>query len=135
MGLPEIYEKVFGAKVAAEKQAEGDEAAQAANADAGNAAEAEMTDAELETALGKMTEDELKALATEVAADVKESQAKAEGENQKVAEEYYAAGRIFAQGFISELKGTEKTANGKATATEKFAGLLDAELKKGAEKK
>lgn len=142
MGLPEIYEKYFGTKEAAEKKAEGEEAAQAAEAQAtetaapetATEAAPEISDEDLETALGQMSEDDLKALATEVAGDVKASQEKERAEEEKVAEEYYAAGRIFAQGFMAEVKG-EKTAAPAQTATQKFAAMLEAELQKGAEKK
>lgn len=148
MGLPEIYEKYFGAKEAADKKAEGEEAAPAAEAPAAEApatetasAQAEVSDEDLEKALGEMSEDDLKALAVEVAGDVKASQAKEQAEAEKVAEEYYAAGRIFAQGFMAEVKGGEKTAEPEKkveeapnTATQKFAGLLKAEIEKGAEK-
>lgn len=142
MGLPEIYAKYFGAKEAAEKKAEGEETAQAAEAQAAETkaestgAAAEVSDEDLEKALSQMSEEDLKTLATEVAGDVREARAKEEADAEKVAEEYYAAGRIFAQGFMAEVKGTEKTAEpSKQTATQKFSALLEEELKKGAEKK
>jgi uncharacterized protein YciI len=142
MSLPEIYEKLFG-KQAAEKKA--DEAAET-KAEAGSetneaAAEekSEYTDEEIEQALSQMSEEELAALAKETAADIKESKAKEQEAHQKEAEELYAAGRIFGQGFLAEVNGkpgAEKTAETKKaaepekkSAISKFAALLDKELK------
>jgi hypothetical protein len=140
MALPEIYEQLFG-KTAATKQA--DEAAEvkeeaAAEAAAETAvtdeAQPELTDEQIDQALAGMSEDELGALAKEVAADVKESKANEQAAIQKEAEELYAAGRIFGQGFIAEVNGkTEKVAETNAEpekkGVQKFAALLEKELK------
>ncbi len=127
MGLAEVYENTFGAtaeKNAAEKKADGDEAAADANEQAEQGAE--MTDAQIDEALAGMSDDQLQELAKEVAADVKESQAQEQAQSEKLAEEYFAAGRIFAQGFMAETNG--KTASGKSPAISKFASLLEKEL-------
>lgn len=148
MGLQEIYDTKFGgSKAAAEKKAEGEEAsAQAAteataDATAESAAaatteegKAEATDQEIDKALEGMTDEQLQELAKEVATDVKESQAKEKVENEKLADEYFAAGRIFAQGFLKETNGKVAAASGTQTRLQKFADLLKAQMEKGAEK-
>ena len=136
MGLPEIYEKYFGGeKAAAEKKAEGGEAAAAATAATATAEktegaeETQLTDEDLDKALEGMTEEQLSELAKEVGDNIKASQAKAAEENEKLAEEYFAAGRIFARGFMAETNG-EKTASPKGgAAMQKFSALLEKELK------
>jgi SOS response regulatory protein OraA/RecX len=146
MGLAQIYEQKFGAdKAAAEKKAEGEQAAAEATADASTESaeaatseegKAEATDEEIDKALEGMSDEQLQELAKEVATDVKESQAKDKAENEKLADEYYAAGRIFAQGFMAETNGkvAAKAATTKQTPLQKFAGLLKAQMEKGAEK-
>ena len=145
MSLAAIYEANFGKAAAAEKAAEVKKAApEAAVAEAPVAtdpavtvevaaeATAEMTDAELDKALEGMTDEQLKALAKEVAVDTKAAAAKTNEANEKLAEEYFAAGRIFGQGFLSEVNGKgEKVAQPAAeaqTAIKKFAALLEKEL-------
>jgi hypothetical protein len=136
MALAEIYEQLFG-KTAATKNA--DEAAEAA-AEAGSEAapaseeageaQTELTDEQIDQALAGMSEEELGALAKEVATDVKESKANEQAAIQKEAEELFAAGRIFGQGFISEVNGGEKVAAAAEKAgVQKFAALLEKELK------
>jgi hypothetical protein len=136
MGLAAIYDQLFG-KAAAEKAAEVKKAEPAAAVAEAPAAEAkaeetaEMTDEQLDKALEGMTDEQLQALAKEVAVETKASQAATTAENEKLAEEYFAAGRIFAQGFISEVNGGEKVATPateKQTAVQKFAALLEKEL-------
>lgn len=148
MGLQEIYDTKFGgSKAAAEKKAEGEEASAeaateaTADASAESAAaatpeggKAEATDEEIDKALEGMSDEQLQELAKDVATDVKESQAKESAENEKLADEYFAAGRIFAQGFLKETNGKVATASGKQTNLQKFAGLLKAQMEKGAEK-
>jgi hypothetical protein len=138
MSLMQVYEKYFGEKNAAEKtEKKADEAAVAEEVKAEPVteevkAEATMTDADLDKALEGMSDDELAALAKEVAVDVKESQEKETSDEEKLAEEYFAAGRIFGQGFLAETNGAapaEKVAE-KVSAIGKFSALLDKELKK-----
>jgi hypothetical protein len=137
MSLMQVYEKYFGEKSAsAEKKADEavvkTEEVKAEPAAEEVKAEATMTDADLDKALEGMSDEELANLAKEVAVDVKESKKNEKSDEEKLAEEYFAAGRIFGQGFLAETKGAEKTAapaEKKATAVDKFAALLDKELK------
>jgi hypothetical protein len=133
MSLAAIYEANFG-KAAAEVKKAAPEAAVAeapvAEAPAAEAG-AEMTDEQLDKALEGMTDEQLQALAKEVATETKSSQAAAAAESEKLAEEYFAAGRIFAQGFMNEVNGGEKVAQPateNVTAVQKFAALLEMEL-------
>lgn len=129
MGLPEIYEKLFGKEATdevAEVKAEAGSEAAAATEE-----KTELTEEQIDAALNEMSEDELSELAKEVAADTKESAKNDEAAHQKEAEELYAAGRIFGQGFIAETGAkTEKTATGPSKAMAKFATLLEKELGK-----
>ena len=137
MTLAEVYEKIFATKeAAAEKKAEGEEAA-AAQA-AGNEAEAagekqetQLADADIDAALGQMSDEELQALAKDVATGMKEKESAAQAEVEKQAEDLFAAGRIFAQGFIQEVSGqngSTKTSSEPKKGVEKFAALLEKEL-------
>jgi hypothetical protein len=131
MSLAAIYEANFGKEAMEVKKAEPEAAVAEAPVTETPAAEAgaELTDAELDKALEGMTDEQLQALAKEVATERKAAAAQSSEANEKLAEEYFAAGRIFAQGFMTEVNGSEKTAEtASATAIQKFASMLDAEL-------
>jgi hypothetical protein len=134
MSLAAVYEKLYGAKEAAEKKAEGEDAAQAAaetNQAAAETQETQLTDAQIDEALSQMSDEELAALAKDMADNIKEKEAAAQAEAEKQAEELFAAGRIFGQGFIAEVSGKNgetKTSSKSPTAIEKFSAMLEKEL-------
>lgn len=134
MGLPEIYEKLFGKEAATKKADEVAEVKVDEKATDEKATEekTEYTEAEIDAALSQMSPEELAELAKEVAADAKESAKKEEAAHQKEAEELYAAGRIFGQGFLAETNGKTATEEKPKGVLGKFAALLDKELAKRA---
>lgn len=104
MGLVDIYAKKYAAAVPAqEKKAEGDAAAEQT---------VQLSDEQIDQALATMSDEELSTLAKEVAADVKASSAPKAEEKKEAAPE-------------AAPKAEEK----KASAVEKFAALLEKELK------
>lgn len=145
MGLKDLYESKWGEKVAAATKKADEAPAAVAEAPAAEAkvettevaaeTETPITDAELDAELGKLTEEQMQDLAKEVASKQKEAAAEQQAALQKEAEELFAAGQIFGQGFLATVNGTEKVAE-KAAATapksaiEKFAGFLNKELAK-----
>ena len=101
MSLVNVYQKNFGG-TPEEKTAEA------------------VTDAQIEEALSKMSEPEMAQLASEVAKEAVEEKADKTADSKKEAEELFAGGRIFAQGFLQEIGDGGET----KTASEKFAELL-----------
>lgn len=134
MGLPEIYEKLFGKEAAAVKKA--DEVAEVKAEEVAEVKaeeQTELTEEQVDKALSEMSETELAALAKEVADDTKESAKKEEAAHQKEAEELFAAGRIFGQGFLAETNGKKTAAAATpepSKAMAKFSALLEKELGK-----
>lgn len=108
MSLVDVYNKNFGPENGT-KQAANEEAPK-------------LTNEQIEEALSKMSDEEMKQLAKEVA-ETQSSEKTAEA--QKEAEELFAGGQIFARGFMQELNQGEKT------ATERFTEHLN----KASEKK
>lgn len=137
MSLKGVYEQYFGKAATApaakaEKKADTAVAdAEKTKAEAGAAAAetekaeagAEGEDEELNELLNQLTPEQLAQLAKDTATEMKESAAKTD-DSEKLAEEYFSAGRIFARGFMAELNGAGET------ATQKFAKLLKGELEK-----